>query len=97
MVYWVEPDSAASKAGIKAGDIITAVDEVKLDADHSLAQLISKYEVGDEVKLTIRRRGDQDTVTVTVKLGSRTNEEGKEVPYLGVSYSMITVPFFRIR
>lgn len=95
IVYWVEPDGAAAEAGMKAGDIITAVDDVKLDADHSLAELISKYEVGDEVKLTIRRRGEESMVTV--KLGFRTTEEGEEVPYLGVSYSMVTVPFFRTR
>ncbi len=97
IVYWVEPDSAAAEAGIKAGDIITAVDDVKLDEDHSLAELISKYKVGDEVKLTVRRRGDEGTVTVTVKLGSRTTEEGEEIPNLGISYSMVTVPFFKTR
>ena len=87
MVHQVWPDSSAAKAGIKAGDWITAVDDMELDGDDPFAQLSvalrSNYAVGDEVKLTVQHRGDQGVVTVALKLESFTTSEGKEIPFLG--------------
>lgn len=45
----------ADKAGIKAGDIILMINKERIDADHSLASLIQKYNVGDTITLTVFR------------------------------------------
>lgn len=86
-VHQVGLDSPIEKAGIKAGDWITAIGEVKLDGKNPVAVLISeinsKYAVGDNVEFSILHQGDQDAVTVTLKLESYTTEEGEEIPVMG--------------
>lgn len=64
----VVPDSAADKAGVKAGDIITKVNNDKIDEKNSLTSLISKYTVGDTISLTIIR--DEQTLTLKATLTS---------------------------
>jgi penicillin V acylase-like amidase (Ntn superfamily) len=87
MVHQVWPDTAAAKAGLKAGDWITAIDDLELDGADHFAQLSialrSNYAVGDEVKLTVLHPGQQDAATVTLKLEAFTTSEGKEIPFLG--------------
>ena len=86
-VHWVKPDSTAAKAGIEAGDTIIAVDGVELEPDQPLLEILSSvlssHEIGDEVPVTLRRSGDQETATVPVRVDSRITEEGKEVLSLG--------------
>ena len=64
----VLPDSPAAKAGLKVDDAITAVDDTKIDQQHSLTALLSQHQPGDEVKLTVLRDGK--TLHITVTLGS---------------------------
>jgi putative serine protease PepD len=61
--------SPAAKAGVQAGDTITAVDGGKVADAASLGDLVDGHAVGDEVKLTVRRGGS--VKTLTVKLGDR--------------------------
>jgi serine protease Do len=60
------PDSPADKAGIKAGDIITKINDQAIDAQHSLSAIISRYQVGDKVNLTILRDGKEIILEVTL-------------------------------
>jgi serine protease Do len=53
----VAPNSPAGKAGIKAEDIITKVNSQAIDADHDLGTVVSQYNVGDTITLTINRAG----------------------------------------
>ena len=58
--------SAGDKAGIKDGDIITAVNGTKIGTAGSLGSLIGEYAVGDTVKLEVYR--DKKYVQLEVKL-----------------------------
>ena len=58
--------SAGDKAGIKDGDIITAVNGTKIGTAGSLGSLIGEYAVGDTVKLEVYR--DKKYVQLDVKL-----------------------------
>ena len=62
----VIPGSGADKAGLAEGDIILEVDGVKIDADHSLSNLIHNKNVGDTVTLKILRKGGEKTVPATL-------------------------------
>jgi serine protease Do len=62
----VIPGSPADKAGLVENDIILELDGVKLDADHSLAGLLSKYEPGTEISLNVLHSGSGKTVRVTL-------------------------------
>ena len=58
--------SAGDKAGIKDGDIITAVNGTNIGTAGSLGSLIGEYAVGDTVKLEVYR--DKKYVELEVKL-----------------------------
>ena len=58
--------SAGDKAGIKDGDIVTAVNGTKIGTAGSLGSLIGEYAVGDTVKLEVYR--DKKYVQLEVKL-----------------------------
>ncbi len=65
----VVPGSAADRAGLRAGDIITALDGKQFDGDNSLRQLLLQYRPNDVVTLTLLRAGE--TLDVEVTLGTR--------------------------
>ena len=62
------PDSPADKAGLKQRDIITAIDDTKIDQTHSLSSLLGTHQPGDKVKLTIVRDGK--TLHINATLGT---------------------------
>ncbi|HVN26606.1 MAG TPA: trypsin-like peptidase domain-containing protein [Candidatus Paceibacterota bacterium] len=62
----VQPNSPAAKAGVQAGDIITAIDGTPIDATHDLATMVNQHSVGDTVTLTISRGGKQLSVQATL-------------------------------
>ena len=66
LVTSVSEDSPAAKAGLKAGDVITAIDGEKVDGAGDLSRAINKKKDGD-VTLTIVRNKNQRTITVTPK------------------------------
>ncbi len=93
LVTKVEPESPAEEAGIKVGDIITAVDGLEIDEDHPLRDLILEHGPGEKITLTLNRWGESREIQVT--LGETTDEEGKTIPYLGVHYWPIKRGSFR--
>ena len=67
----VYPNSAAEKAGLKAGDFITAVDDEKLTAtgpehEEEFRALIRQFDIGATVQLAVLR--DQKPMKVAVEL-----------------------------
>lgn len=57
----VLPDAAAAKAGLKAGDILTRLDDKKLEEVFDLTYELNQHQIGDKVELTVQR-ADQLTV-----------------------------------
>ncbi len=56
----------AEKAGLREGDVITAVDGTKVDATHDLSTLVVPHQPGDRVVLSIVRDGATRTLAVTL-------------------------------
>lgn len=84
LIQAVEPDTPAEKAGLKPGDLITAVDNTPVDERQRLVDLIRAHKPGDKVTLNVLRGNQRLTIEVT--LGSRRLDTGQEVAYLGVTY-----------
>ena len=64
----IVPDSPASKADLREKDIITKVNNIAIDDKTSLTSALSRFQVGETVRLTVIR-GDK-TITLDVTLGS---------------------------
>lgn len=60
-------NSPAQLAGLKAGDIITWVNNQEINADNDLADVLSAYNAGDKITLTYLRDGVEKVVEI--KLG----------------------------
>jgi len=62
----VSKGSAAEKAGLKAGDLITRVDEIEISNPGDLTEAIHKYKPADKVVLTYKRDGKEQKATATL-------------------------------
>ena len=59
----VTEESAADKAGLKEGDIITAVDAKKIETPQELSEALKNKNPGDKVSISYLRNGKKATVT----------------------------------
>ena len=64
----VTPGSAAAKAGLQQGDIITKVDDFQITGADSLIATVRSYRPGDQVTVTWERNGEE--MSASVALGS---------------------------
>lgn len=80
LVSRVTPDSAAEKAGIKAGDVIVAVNGKKISGASSLRTNIGLKRVGEQVSIDFYR--DKQRLTVKAIIGGDTmlSASSKDVP-----------------
>lgn len=62
----VEKNGAADKAGIKSGDKILKVNDVEITNTSYFRYQLYKYNIGDKIKITIERNGNEKTLTVTL-------------------------------
>ena len=66
LVSNVRSGSAADKAGIKRGDIITAINGEKMDDSNVLRNKVAGTLPGNEIKLTVLRDGNQQELTAVL-------------------------------
>ena len=62
----VSENSAAEKAGLKVGDLITKVDDKTIESPETLSEAIRKYKPQDKVTITFKREGKEQKVTATL-------------------------------
>ena len=75
----VAPDTAAEKAGLKAGDIITEINGNALTGFNELRAKIASLGAGAKVKLTVIRSGKERKVDVVLDAASPAVAEAKEL------------------
>lgn len=66
LVSNVRPGSAAEKAGIKRGDIVTAINGEKIDDSNVLRNKVAGTLPGTEIRLTVVRDGKSQELTATL-------------------------------
>lgn len=66
-VFNVASGSAAWKAGLKEGDIITAFDGQPIESFKAFRKALYEKNVGDKVEVTFERNAKESTVTVTLQ------------------------------
>lgn len=62
----VEADSPAQKGGLKQGDIVTKAGEKEITCANDLINAVSDTQPGDSLELTIYRRGQTLSITITI-------------------------------
>ncbi|HSX09360.1 MAG TPA: trypsin-like peptidase domain-containing protein [Candidatus Saccharimonadales bacterium] len=62
----VQQGSPADNAGIQQGDVITKIDGQQIDDNNTLASVISKDKVGQNITLTISRDGKNQDIQATL-------------------------------
>ncbi len=70
LVASVEDRSAAKAAGIKEGDIITALDKYPTLSTAQLQEAVTKFSPGDKVKVSYVRDGKKESTVVTLRNSS---------------------------
>jgi membrane-associated protease RseP (regulator of RpoE activity) len=73
LISGVEKDGPAAKAGLKVGDIVTAVDGSQVDSVRDLVRSVRRKKDGDTVKVDVIR--DRAPKSVTVTVASRKDDE----------------------
>lgn len=68
----VTSNGPAAQAGLRKGDIITAIDSTNVDSSHTLSSLVMAHHIGDTVSLTVQRDGKAQTFSI--KLGTRPSD-----------------------
>jgi serine protease Do len=69
LVTTVSDDTPASRAGLKAGDVITAVDGKDVKTPDDLVQAIRNLPDGKEVMLSVIRAGQPLTIKMKLAAG----------------------------
>src|SRR5690554_2842696 len=66
LVYQVNPDSPAHKAGLKSRDIILEIDRKPVESPEQLKEIITSKKVGDKVTLLVWRNEGYKTFNITL-------------------------------
>jgi Do/DeqQ family serine protease len=82
LINAVVPQGPADKAGLRAGDVITAIGGQKIQEGHDLLRAVLRHGVGERLNLEVRR--DDKTKKVTLVTGERPSEDGAQSRQQGV-------------
>ncbi len=99
VVSYVEQNSPAALSGIKAGDVLTVLDEEVVNGA-SYAAVQGKLESAEKVLLTVKQSGVESTVELTANTYSNVSVEGtlmqSTVGYIRIrSFNSQTAPQFK--
>lgn len=75
----VAPDSAAEKAGLQAGDIITEINGNKLSGFDELRAKVASLGAGAEVELTVNRNGKEKKIDVVLDAAEDVQAQAKDI------------------
>ncbi|MHA6246646.1 Do family serine endopeptidase [Pontibacter sp. CAU 1760] len=91
----VTENSGAKEAGMKGGDVITAINGVGVGKSSQLLEQIARYRPGDKVKVTYLREGKERTANVTLKNLNNSTElvkrsNAKAITFEGATFEPVS-------
>ncbi len=98
LVVEVDPKGAGGKAGLKSGDIIVSIDDVKVKNSRKLRIMVAETPINTKIKIGILRHGVKKELEckITESESSSSTKPGKqttEKPYSGKSFETHGVVF----
>lgn len=92
LVADMDPEGPAARGGLEAGDIILEANDERVEGSEALPRLIGAIDPGAEVKLTVLRDGERETLTIELgdwpgaksKSGSNEKDEDSSPARLGI-------------
>lgn len=84
----VSDGSAADKAGLKKGDVITKINDIKVEDQGDLTTTIGKFKPEEKVTVTIKRDGKEQKLPATLGKRSLFSALATPSPYYSYSYSV---------
>jgi Do/DeqQ family serine protease len=79
VVTQVTPESPADRAGLKAGDVITAINGHAVRDSSDVHNAIGLLRVGQKVDITVQRDGDAETMTAVIEEPKVVKIEGQKI------------------
>ncbi len=95
LVTSVTDDGPAAKAGVKAGDVITAIDGEEVDSPGDISRVVGRKKEGD-VTLTVIRNRSQQTIRVTPSEAGFSRTPGRSQVGRRIVIPRINIPDFDI-
>ncbi|MFC2115495.1 trypsin-like peptidase domain-containing protein [Bacteroidota bacterium] len=92
-VSGLRPEGAAISAGIEVGDIIIAINGVKVNSPAELQEQVSRYRPNDKISVTLNRKNRKIQMEVVLRNaqgGTGIVEKEAEISALGASFEEIT-------
>ena len=96
LIASVTPDSPASRAGLKEGDVVTAVNGQPVETGSDLQVIVSEDAPGSKIQLDVMRNGHPEKIDLTVgeyhkdqEVAAATSEESGHAR-LGIAISDLT-------
>jgi Do/DeqQ family serine protease len=91
----VVDNGSAKDAGIVKGDVITAIDGIKVNSTSELLEQIGQYRPGDKTKISVLRNGSEKDYMVTLKnkggtTSVITQEDQDNIAKLGASFAPVS-------
>jgi serine protease Do len=84
----VTKESAAEKIGLKPGDVITKVDDVKIETPDDLSKAIKKHKPGDKVTVTYLRDKKEQKATAELSKWKGVDAYGLGIPGQNFKFDM---------
>lgn len=75
----VTEGSGAERAGITAGDVITAIEDEEVFTVDEIKEILNRYSIGDTVKVTVCRDDSYIDIYVQLDGGKTTSEDEREL------------------